>query len=302
MSAPLEWRQDGADWPNREASRFVTAGGLRFHVQVLGEGPPALLVHGTGAASHSFAPLARHLADRFRLIIPDLPGHGFTGIPESGRLTLPAMAAALGALLSALDAQPVLAAGHSAGAAILARMCLDDLIQPRLLVSLNGAVLPLAGVQGRLFAPLARAFVKSGFMSKLFAWRARHTDLVKKLMHETGSTIAPEQLDLYARLAKRADHVDAAIGMMANWDLKSLEPDLAHLKPQVLLLTGANDRMIPPSHSLRLRRILPDAKLDLLPDLGHLAHEEDPKTVAACILDAFDRTRDNGQVDRALTG
>ncbi len=38
----------GRDWPNREASRFVTAGGLTWHVQEAGEGPVLLLVHGTG--------------------------------------------------------------------------------------------------------------------------------------------------------------------------------------------------------------------------------------------------------------
>ena len=42
------WERDGRDWPNREASRFVKAAGLRWHVQVAGEGPVILLVHGTG--------------------------------------------------------------------------------------------------------------------------------------------------------------------------------------------------------------------------------------------------------------
>ena len=57
------WEVDGRDWPNRDSSRFVTAGGLRWHVQVAGTGPVVLLVHGTGAATHSGAPAPR-LADR----------------------------------------------------------------------------------------------------------------------------------------------------------------------------------------------------------------------------------------------
>ena len=293
MSAPLKWEEDGKTWPNREASRFVEAGGLRWHVQIMGEGPTALLLHGTGAASHSFADLAPYLARRFEVVVPDLPGHGFTETPAYERLSLPAMAEGIGELLAALDlsgpdAGPVLAAGHSAGAAILARMSLDHLIHPRLLVSLNGAILPLHGVQGKVFAPLARAFIKSGFMSHFFAWRARNTDLVGRLMRDTGSTIDELQLAHYARLARSADHVEAAIGMMANWDLKALEPDLPRLEPNLLLITGANDRMIPPSHSLRLKRILPDPRLEILPDVGHLAHEENPDEIGALILDAFD--------------
>ncbi len=64
MSDSLDFDSDGADWPNRDASRFVTAKGLRFHVQVAGEGPCMLLLHGTGAfdpfVARSAAAVARH--------------------------------------------------------------------------------------------------------------------------------------------------------------------------------------------------------------------------------------------------
>jgi magnesium chelatase accessory protein len=45
----LVWNRDGGDWPNREASGFVEAAGSRWHVQKMGQGPPLLLIHGTGA-------------------------------------------------------------------------------------------------------------------------------------------------------------------------------------------------------------------------------------------------------------
>ena len=50
------WEHDGRDWPNREHSRFVTAAGLRWHVQVAGQGPDLLLVHGTAAATTTSVP------------------------------------------------------------------------------------------------------------------------------------------------------------------------------------------------------------------------------------------------------
>lgn len=287
MSDKLDWDRDGANWPNRAYSQFVDVDGLRVHVQCLGEGDPALLVHGTGASTHSFAELARLLATRFKVIVPDLPGHGFTEAPVYDALALPAMAKTLARLLEELDVSPVLAVGHSAGAAILIRMILDRLIAPKLLVSLNGAILPLHGVQGQFFAPLAHLFIKSGFMSRFFAWRARHTGLVSNLMRQTGSSIPEDQVACYTTLAQSSAHVDAAIGMMANWDLKSLEPDLAKLDTDVLLVSGGNDRMISPSQSLRLRRILPNVRLELLSDLGHLAHEEEPERIEALILDAW---------------
>ncbi len=87
----------GRDWPNREASRFVTAGGLTWHVQEAGEGPVLLLVHGTGAATHSWRGLMPLLARDFRVIAPDLPGHGFTDPLRTP--SLPRMARALAELL-----------------------------------------------------------------------------------------------------------------------------------------------------------------------------------------------------------
>ena len=92
LRAP-DWDEDGRDWPNREASRVVSAGGLRWHVQVLGTGPTLLLVHGTGAATHSWRDLAPRLARRFTIVAPDLPGHGFTSSPGDDRMSMPAMAA-----------------------------------------------------------------------------------------------------------------------------------------------------------------------------------------------------------------
>ena len=129
--AALIWDRDGRDWPHREASQFVTAGGITWHVQQYGQGPPLLLVHGTGASTHSWAWLAPLLAGRFSLVAMDLPGHGFTSAIPAARMSLPAISAALGDLLRTLHIAPAIAVGHSAGAAILARMALDGLIAPQ---------------------------------------------------------------------------------------------------------------------------------------------------------------------------
>ncbi|MFX4944941.1 alpha/beta fold hydrolase, partial [Acinetobacter baumannii] len=79
------------------------AAGYRWHVQVMGEGPVALLAHGTGAATHSWRKLMPILAKSFTVIAPDLPGHGFTDTPPSHRLSLVSMASDLAALCRALD-------------------------------------------------------------------------------------------------------------------------------------------------------------------------------------------------------
>ncbi len=274
---------DLGDWPNAHASRFVRASGLDWHVQLMGSGPIMLLVHGTGAATHSWRDLMPALAADFTVVAPDLPGHGFTTAPPSHRLSLPGMSRDLADLLAKLGMAPAMAVGHSAGAAIACRMSLDGDLPARALVSLNGAMLPLAGAPGQVFAPLARLLVGLPLLPNLFAWRAGDRAVVEKLLASTGSTLDTRGVDCYARVVRRPDHAAAALRMMANWNLVPLVADLPRLQPPLLLVAGASDRTIPPADSARLRDMIPGATLEIMPALGHLAHEEDFAGTAARI-------------------
>ncbi len=287
MSRRLDWDRDGAKWPNRAAGRFVDAGGLRWHVQVMGKGPALLLLHGTGASTHSWRDLAPLLAKMFTVIAPDLPGHGFTGEASPSQLSLPGMSIAIGALLTELGLKPEIGVGHSAGAAILLRMALDGGIAPRAIVSLNGAVQPFPGLAGQLFAPIARVLALWPAVPSLFAWRASDPGVVGDLLRRTGSRIDPEGAAQYGLLARNPAHVGAALGMMANWDLPSLTRDLAKVRCPVLLIAGALDEMVPSADATRTQGMLPAARVVRLKGLGHLAHEEQPVLVAGLIDDMF---------------
>jgi magnesium chelatase accessory protein len=278
----MDWARDGGDWPNRDASRFVDAAGLRWHVQVSGRGPPVLLLHGTGASTHSWRDLAPRLAAHFQVVAPDLPGHAFSGaLPRPP--TLPAMSRALGALLDELALRPALAAGHSAGAAILVRMTSDRLLSVPAIVSLNGALLPLAGVT-RAFSPAAWLLAHLPFVPRLAAWRAQDPRAVDRLIESTGSRLDPRGRALYARLMCDPAHVAGALAMMAHWDLESLQPRLEQLEARTLLVVGSNDRTVPPQQAETLAPRLQDARIVTLPGLGHLAHEEDPHSVEQLLV------------------
>ena len=285
MTGRLAWVRDGRDWPNRDASRFVAAGGITWHVQVAGSGKVLLLVHGTGAATHSWRDLLPVLAPHFTVVAPDLPGHGFTEAPAPARLSLPGMAFGLAQLLRALALPPpALVAGHSAGAAILVRMCLDRRIAPGTVVSLNGALLPLPGLSEHVFSPIARLLAAVPPVPWLFARRAADPRVVARLLAGTGSSLDEEGVRLYRRLAGNPGHVAAALGMMAHWDLRPLAQQLPALGPHLVLVTGSNDRTVPPAEAARVRALLPRAEAVSLPGLGHLAHEERPAEVAALLL------------------
>lgn len=273
-----DWTHDGKDWPNRAHSRFVRVGTRRWHVQIMGQGPVLLLLHGTGAATHSWRDMLPSLAQHFTVVAPDLPGHGYTEQPAGEGMTLPGMARGIAALLKQLNLHPVMAAGHSAGAAIALQMCLDGLMAPQAVVALNGALLPLAfhGVGRSLMAPLAKFMASNPLVPMLFAWQAADGNVVARLLAGTGSVIDPEGAKFYARLARRSGHAGAALKMMANWDLDLFASRLDKLCVPLLLVVGSNDRSIPPADATKIQRIIPAARIIRMEGLGHLAHEERP--------------------------
>ena len=280
----LVWSRDGLDWSNRDASTFIEAAGIHWHVQKMGKGPPLLLLHGTGAATHSWRGLAPILARQFTVVAPDLPGHGFTQSLPPHRLSLPGMASDASQLLRTLDVKPEIVVGHSAGAAILARMCLDGKIAPRLLVSLNGAFMPFGGVANHLLSPLAKLLVMNPFVPRMFAWQAANAGAIERLIRNTGSTIDEHGVALYRKLVRSPAHVAAALRMMANWRLEPLLHDLPRLTTALLLVAADNDRSISPNVAWRVREICSQAMIERLPGLGHLAHEEQPQLIADLIL------------------
>lgn len=285
MDERPSWARDGHDWPNRASSDFVSAGGLSWHVQRMGQGPQLLLLHGTGAATHSWRDLAPLLARDFTLVAPDMPGHGFTSSLPFERMSLPGMAAAVGALVRELEIAPDLVLGHSAGAAILIRACLEGLIAPRGIVSLNGALMPWRGLPGHFFSPAAKLLATSPLTSRFFAWRARDRRKIERLVDSTGSTLDPLGVDLYHRLIRFPSHVSAALSMMANWDLTLIERALPGLRTPLFLVVGERDTTVSPREARRVQQLLPSAQLVELPGLGHLAHEERPAQVATVLSD-----------------
>jgi magnesium chelatase accessory protein len=287
LSDRLEWDIDGRDWPNRSASRFVTAAGLRWHVQQFGpapkDAPVIVLLHGTGSSSHSWRDVAPLLALHHSVIVMDLPGHAFTTMPPNAAQSLAGMAHNVTALLRTLKIAPTVMVGHSAGAAVAARMILDQSIAPAALVSLNGAFIAFGGLAGQFFSPVARLLAAGSLASRFFAWQAMDPAIVQKLVRSTGSLLDSTGMSLYARLVQSPGHVSAALAMMAHWDLESLEPELPRLTLPVWMVAAENDATVPASQAAQVARRLPQARQVLWPMLGHLAHEESPAQCAALL-------------------
>jgi magnesium chelatase accessory protein len=284
ISETADERLGAAEGPQSLHTQVVQRGGIRWHVQVMGSGPALLLLHGTGASSDSFRDLMPLLAKRFTVVSPDLPGHARTIAPPWFEPSLPAMAAALDELLLELRLNPTVAIGHSAGAAIVARMALDGAIEPRLLVGLGAALVPFHGIAGAILPKTARVLAVA---SKILPIRVRDRRSVERMIGSTGSALDPRGIEMYARLSEQPGHVAGVLAMMANWDLEPLFGDLPRLDVPFLLVAGRRDAAVPLSQQRTVAARLPRARLVVVEGCGHLLHEEEPATTAGTIFDAL---------------
>ena len=275
------------DWPLRQYSRSLRVGAIDWHVQVLGQGPTVLLLHGTGGATHSWADVAQALAGEVTVVIPDLPGHGYTTGAALADLTLPRMTLHLQGLLQALGLPaPALVAGHSAGAALALRLALDgpaNTAAPRVLGFAPSLVEPPAAYT-RYLAPLINPVATANPVARLMARVAAPSGLIDMLLGSTGSKLTPAQRALYKRLFANPAHVRGAVGFMAGADLPALNVDCARLASPVAMVLGQQDKWIP-ERLLRpvIARHLPQADVQVWPG-GHLVHEEEPARAAARVL------------------
>jgi putative magnesium chelatase accessory protein len=261
----------------------IDAGGVRWHAPVVGRGPTLLLLHGTGASGHSFRALAPLLAAHFTIVVPDLPGHARSSLPDQAGMSVDGMARSVAALLEVLDVRPTIAVGHSAGVAILVRMVLDGHLALQALVGLNPALMPLDGPT-RFLSPMAKLLARTPGFPGLVSRLAGDDRAVKRFVGGLGSTLDDEGARRYGALVRDRRHVAGAVAMMAGWDLDRTYADMPHLKPPPLLIVGGNDRAVPPQQARRVAARVPGTEVVVMPGLGHLAHEEQPAWTASMIV------------------
>ncbi|WP_085338175.1 alpha/beta fold hydrolase BchO [Aquidulcibacter paucihalophilus] len=279
-----KWNREGMNWPHRQYSRFIQVGDQKWHLQTMGQGPPILLLHGTGSSCHTWAGLAPVLAEQFTLVMPDLPGHGFTQTPPESGQSLMGMARLVRDLLTALDIEPTALIGHSAGAAIAAEMTLSGYVRPQAIIAINGAFQPFKGLAALLFPVAAHVLALNPLTIYAVASGAKDSRRIEKLMRSTGSEIPADMVARYRDLFTAPGHVAGMLGMMANWNLAPLVRKMAGLQVPIYLVSGAKDAAVTPASAQTLCQTVPQARFIPLPQLGHLAHEEDPNAVAAVVF------------------
>jgi len=249
--------------------------GTEVAYRVDGQGPPVVLIHGTGGDSETnWRPMADRLAGAWRVVRPDYAGSGATR--DDGRaLTLDALAGQVAAAAQDAGAVPCHLVGFSLGAAVAVRLAATrpDLVRTVTLVagfaSADDARLGLQFALWRELAAtdrrtLARLILLTGFSPD--AVSALGADGVAEAVETTLATAPWEGM-------VRQIEVDLALDVRA---------DAARIAAPALVIGCALDHMVPPSHARRLAETIPGARYAELAS-GHLAPMERPDDLAELV-------------------
>jgi pimeloyl-ACP methyl ester carboxylesterase len=282
----------GAKLPTFE-ERFAEVKGVRMRYFVRGEGRPLVLVHGLGGGAANWIELAPLLAERRRVLVPDLPGHGGSS-PLPAAPNLAAYADRIALVIDREDMAPAPVVGHSFGGTVALRLAIrrPDAVSGVVLAAAAGissarrlaqAVVTVSGLvrPGRVAARARFRIARTPWLRYAVFGRWGAADPAALSAAAVEGFLEPQLLHTDTRSAGRA---------LGQEDLRT---ELDRVRCPCLVLWGARDAMVPLVDGFEYARRL-RAPLCVIADCGHLLIGERPDACLDAIESFLNRI---GEVD-----
>lgn len=228
----------------RPPGHVVQVNDIDLHYREKGAGEPLLLLHGFGSCGDDWGPIAEALARDFRVIIPDLRGHGWSTNPATG-FSMRQSSADVAALLDRLGLRRVRAIGISAGGMTLLHLAVHEPGRIEAMV--------LVGASTH-FPEQARAIMRASSIE----------------------TIDPGFLAFFRNCARRGEEqVRQLVGQFHAFkdsyeDMSFAPTTLARIKARTLIVHGDRDEFFPVSIPVEMYRAIPEAELWIVPNGEHV--------------------------------
>ncbi len=275
-------------------SKFLQpASGTRIHYR--DQGPrdarfTLVLLHGTASSLHTWEGVTRRLAERWRVVTMDLPGHGLTGATAEGRYDRAGMVAAIARLVDHLGLDSFVIGGNSMGGEMAMAYALihPERVEGLVLIDSAGLALDLRGRH----VPIGFRLAAIPLLRPLIA-RITPRSVVERsvrAVYADPARVTPALVDRYWRLMRMEGSRRA---LMKRFAILAGEPPLAveKITAPALVVWGREDHLIPLAVGDELARRLPHADLVVIDDAGHVPQEERPDETARAIADFLDVLR-----------
>lgn len=273
--------------------RFAEVKGVRLRYFAGGSGPPLVLLHGLGGAASNWVELVPLLSSRYRLLVPELAGHGGSE-PIAAAPSLDPFAEEVAVLAEREGMLPAAIVGHSLGGTIGLALAVRRPEAVRALVlaatagitsstsrAANAITMLMITRPGRLVAPFRHVFARHPLLRYAAFWWWQVSDPGALSARATEGFLAGPGMHRDVASAGRA---------LTGHDPR---PELDRVGSPCLVLWGARDHLVPLADGIELARRL-RAPIRVIPDCGHLLIGERPDACADAILGFLDRV---GHVD-----
>ena len=246
---------------------LIQAGKVKLYCRIIGEGRSCVLLHGSFLDGSFWKEQISALSQEFRVIVPDLRGHGLSDKP-SEEYTHEVMAQDIRNLLRTLGVRRASLVGHSMGSRIALQFALD---YPKIVEKLVLASSSLGPVPNRqkIFPKHVREEIGFG---------TSHFDQRKFNYYEIWYSFAhpsPDQVNkILEKILKTPNYVKTSIG--ENFPKKDLRPRLPQVQAPTLVIIGEKDVMCSIEDTTYLAQHIPKARLEVIPDSGHCVPIEQP--------------------------
>ena len=259
------------------------------------DAPVILLLHGFPTSSHMFRDLMPELADRYRLIAPDLPGFGLTRTPPRAAFTysFDVLADVIGGFVDAIGLRRYALYIFDYGAPAGLRLAMKHPERVTAVITQNGN----AYVEGfsKDWGPW-ETYWREPTPAHREATRASLSDEAIRFQHEHGAPaglVSPDGYMLDTFYMHRPDAYEIQLDLILSYRTNvALYPDfqsyLRKHRPPVLAVWGKNDPFFLPPGAEAYRRDVPDAEIHLL-DTGHFALDTHHSEIAAYMRDFLGR-------------
>ncbi|MFC9764068.1 alpha/beta fold hydrolase [Rhodococcus jostii] len=259
-----------------------------------GEGETLLFVHGMAGSSATWRAVLPQLAQRYRVLAPDLPGHGDSAKPR-GDYSLGAFAAWLRDLLNELDIERVTVIGQSLGGGVAMQFSYQHPeLCDRLVLIGSGGLGPdvnwtlrlLAAPGSEFILPLVAPAVVRDAGNKVRGWLAAvgiHSVRGDEMWNAYSSLSDSDTRQAFLRTLRAVvDHRGQAVSALSRLYLNEGLP--------TQLIWGDSDGIIPVAHGYAAHEAIPGSRLAVLDGVGHYPHLEDPAAVVEIIDDFVSTT------------
>ncbi len=270
----------------RAPGDLVDIAGVRLHLRDEGprDGPAIVLLHGVGSSLHTFDGWAEGLATTHRVIRYDMPGAGLSGPDPQRDYSDERGVAQLLAVLDHLGVARATVVGNSIGGRLAWRFAAvhPDRVEGLVLISPDGYASP-GFDYGK---PPAVPVILEAMKYALPKWALR-PNIAAAYADPVG--LSDAVVERYHALLLAPGNRQAMLDRMRQTVLVPPEPFLQRITVPVLLLWGEKDAMIPVANAQDYLANLPDARLVVLPTLGHVPQEEAPEVSLAPVLEFLGR-------------